>query len=238
MSSMSDKFTKFLKIQYFTELLRLAKEEYSWVDISKKTGISPSALSRYLHGRVFPVESKVNKLIEILENLADIDSIIKSRLAYDRHGFLNNQKLISDVLFLKILAMKYAAKYRGSIDVILSPSADGIPYATLLAEYTGVPLVIAKNSKEVGVDKFVEGSIRSEDGRLISLYFPRFLIRKNFRVLIVDDVIRTGRTHECLIEMVRKIKAYPSAVHVIIAIGSSWRERIKDVPVEPITIIG
>jgi adenine/guanine phosphoribosyltransferase-like PRPP-binding protein len=133
--------------------------------------------------------------------------------------------------------MKYSAKYRGSIDAILSPAADGIPYATLLAEYSGVPLVIAKNSKEVGVDRFVEGSVMTEDGRLLPYYFARFLIRKNYRVLIVDDVIRTGRTHQCLIDMIKKIRAYPIAIHVIIAIGSSWRNRIKEVPVEPITLV-
>jgi len=234
---MSDKFTKFLKIQYFTELLKLAKETYSWVEISKRTGISPSALSRYLHGRVFPVESKVSRLIEIIEDLANIDDIIKSRLVFDRNGFLNNQKLISDISLLKILAMKYSAKYRGSVDAILSPAADGIPYATLLAEYSGVPLIIAKNTKEVGVNRFVEGSVMTEDGRLLPYYFARFLIRKNYRVLIVDDVIRTGRTHQCLIDMVKKIKAYPIAIHVIIAIGSGWRNRIREVPVEPITIV-
>jgi len=234
---MSDRFTKFLKIQYFIEILRLAKERHSWIEVSKKTGISASALSRYLHGRVFPTEDKVDKLLKIIEELADVDDAIRSKLSIDRHGFLNNQKLISDILLLKILALKYSVKFRGNVDVVLSPSADGIPYATLLAEYLDVPLVIAKSNKEVGVDKFVEGTIATDDGRVVPLYFPRSLIRKNYRVLIVDDVIRTGRTHECLVRMVKSIKAYPVAIHVILAIGSLWKDRLKGIIVDPITII-
>lgn len=234
---MSSRINRILKVQYFFEILKIAKESYPWIEISKHTGLSASALSRYLHGKVFPNEGKMDRLTRILEELIDLESVIKSRLSYDKHGFLNNQKLISDVSLLKILALKYASKYIGKVDTVLSPSADGIPYATLIAEYMRVPLIIAKSSKEVGVDRFVECSMPTLDGSVVSLYFPRFLIRKNYRVLIVDDVIRTGRTHECLINMVKSVKAYPVAIHVIVAIGSSWRDRIKDVDVDPITIV-
>ncbi len=220
-----------LKTLYFIDLLKLAKKRFSWVEISGLLNESPTVLSRYLHGHVLPNPRKVDKMIPILEKLIDLRSIVISKIKRDKRGFINNQYLISDINLLKLLALKFSWQFKDKVDIVFSPAADGIPFATLVAEYTGTNIVIVKNRREVGVQDFIEGVHITEDGQIETLYFPRKLIRKNYRVLIVDDVIRTGETHKTIVDMVDRAKAKVVSILVILAVGNRWRSVLKDVPV-------
>ncbi|HIE37325.1 TPA: hypothetical protein EYP83_04065 [Candidatus Geothermarchaeota archaeon] len=228
-----------IKIQYFKELLTLAKQNYNLGYISEATGIATSTLSRYLHGRIVPMRDRLEELIKILEDIIELEKIVRDKLKFDRHGYLNNQNIISDIALMKFLALKTSSRYRNNIDIVLSPATDGIPYATLIAEYLNTRLVIAKDKREVGVPKQIEGTLVTEDGSTKTLYITRGLIRKDYRVLIVEDVIRTGYTHETLIRMIRKIGAQPSAIHVIIAVGDRWRfiNNEYEVPIDAIAYL-
>ncbi len=237
---MEMKYSYLVKTLYFRELLRQIKKLYRWEYISHKTGIAPSTLSRYLHGRIIPSPERIDGLIKILEELIDVEELIRSYIVVDKYGYLNNQRIISDIGFLKFMALKASDKYQGKLDLVLSPATDGVPYATLVAEYLGTPMVIAKDRKEVGVHKHIEASIISDDGSVKTLYIARGLIKKDYRVLIVDDVIRTGETHRGLIDLIRKAGALPIGIHVIIAVGSKWKyieDRYK-VPIDAVVKIG
>lgn len=212
-----------IRIQYFKELLMMARDTYGLGQISAHTGIAPSTLSRYLHGRIVPMRDRLEELIKVLERMIDIEKLVQTKIKFDKKGYLNNQWIISDIKLLKFLALRSSARYNRKVDVVLSPATDGIPYATLMADYLQTRLVIAKDKREVGVPKQVEASVVNEDGSMKTLYITRGLIRKDYRVLIVDDVIRTGYTHETIINLVRKVGAQPISIHVIIAIGDKWR---------------
>jgi len=232
------RYINLIKALYFIELLRLAKKRLTWSEISSKLGESPAALSRYMHGHVVPSGNKMDRLIKMLEGVIDFEREILERIRYDtKTGFIDNQKLITDVKFLDLVAKRVAAKYSGKIDVVLSPAADGIPFATLVANYIDCNLGIIKDYKETAVHKYVEGLIYSEDGGVRPLYLPRSLIRKGYRALIVDDVIRTGATHRAIVDMLSKVKARVEAISVLIVIGETWRSRIEDVSVDYLAYI-
>ncbi len=227
------RYINILKILYFLELLKVVKKNHSWVELTQVTGEPATSLSRYLHGHVLPNISKVEKLLPILEKMARLDLVVLSKIKKDkRTGFINNQALITDVSLLKLIAMSYAYKYADKVDVVISPAADGVPFATLLAEHLGTNIIIVKDKKEIGVTHFIEGTHITDDGRVESLYFPRKLIRKGYRALIVDDVIRTGATHKTIVEMVSKAKARVVGILVIMVLGNKWKTRLKDIPVD------
>jgi len=46
-------------------------------------------------------------------------------------------------------------------------------------------------------------------------------------VLIVDDVIKTGDVQSALVNLVKKAKAEVSGVFALVAVGDSWRKKIK-----------
>ncbi len=232
------RYVNILKILYFLELLKVVKKSYSWIELSKATKESATSLSRYLHGHVLPNVTKVDKLLPILERMTRLDLIVLSKIKADKKtGFINNQALISDISILKLISMKYAYKYADKVDVVISPAADGLPFATLLAEHLGTNIIIVKNKKEIGVTHFIEGIHISEDGRVETLYFPRKLIRKDYRVLIVDDVLRTGETHKTIVEMIDKAKARIAGILVILILGNKWKAKLKGIKVDYIVKI-
>ena len=227
-----NKIKNITRALYMVELLKLLKRNYSWAEISMELNESPTTLSRYLHGHVIPSDKKMDKLIPVLERIARLDREVYKRIRRDRRsGFIDNLKLIGDVNLLKLVALKYASEFHGRVDLVVSPAADGIPFATLIAEYLGLDLVIVKNRREVGVYNYVEGLHIGEDGDVEILYMPRRLVKKGYRVLIVDDVIRTGGTHRAIVEMIEKVGARVEAILVILVLGDRWESVLPNTPV-------
>lgn len=227
------RYASLLKTLYFIELLRVLRKNYSLNELSNATKESPTSLSRYIHGHVLPNIRKVEALIPILEKLARIDLMVLSKIRDDaKTGFIDNQSIITDIQLLKLISMSFANRYINRVDVVISPAVDGIPFGALLAEYLGVNLIIVKNKREVGVSQFIEGTHITEDGRIETFYMPRRLLKKNYRVLIADDILRTGETHSTIIDMVNKAKAKVESIVIIMALGDKWRTRLSDVKVD------
>lgn len=88
-----------------------------------------------------------------------------------------------------------------------------------------VPIAVAKTHKDPSTDSFVEESyVLISPTMRVTLYLPRRLIKREDRVLIVDDVIRTGRTISKLIRIVDKCRASVAGIFILIAVGKVWKE--------------
>ena len=97
------------------------------------------------------------------------------------------------------------------IQVVAGPTTGGIILAFEVARQLGIRSIYAEK----------EGNGRT---------FRRSLgISPGERVLIVDDMIKTGETQNALISLVRKAKAELSAMFTLIAIGDEWK-RVLDLP--------
>ena len=111
----------------------------------------------------------------------------------------------------------------------------------MVANALSVNLVIAKQTKEVGVRAFIDETfVLRDSGVTVTLYLPKKAIRRKDSVLIVDDMIKTGETQAALVNLVYKSKAEVSGLFSLIAIGSEWEKRInlpRGCPVEVIAKI-
>jgi len=145
--------------------------------------------------------------------------------------FIDNTKLLADSLFLSILAKIVAQKYKNlRITKILTAAVDGLPLAVRIADQLEAELIIAKNTKEVGVPKYIEENYTpsSSSGNLLTLYVPKHLLSKKDRVLIIDDIIRSGYTQKALIKICQKINAKVLGVFIMIGFGTKWKEIFND----------
>ncbi len=100
-------------------------------------------------------------------------------------------------------------------------------------------LAIAKQYKDVASEDFYEVSyIVDSPPRRVSLYLPRHLLeRGGDEVLIVDDIVRTGRTLNALIELVNNAGgARLVGVSVLISMSKAWIDKLrnKDIRVDVI----
>jgi purine operon repressor len=234
-----------LKLRLMTiELLRTAKykRNITYRELSSKTGLPVTVLSRYAKGHVLPNTTRAKQLWKVLTKLVGLERELRSRIKFDDEGYFDNTEIIGDFNVLQQAANRALACFAGKrVTKVLTAAVDGIPLATMVANALGVNLVVAKRSKEVGVKAFLEETYALKDsGVTMTLYIPKDAVKRRDSVLIVDDMIKTGETQAALVHLVRKTKAEISGVFSLISVGDEWKNKLKlseRCPVEVITYV-
>ena len=163
------------------ELLRMAKQQYTYKKLQEETNLPVTVLSRYVKGHVLPNSERAREIWKALSKIINLEDEIRRRLKRDEHGFFDNTPLIGDTNLLSQAANYAIAKFAGKrITKVLTAAVDGIPLATIVAKALGVNLVIAKPTKEVGVSAFIEETYTlSESGHTVTLFVPKNAIRRH-----------------------------------------------------------
>jgi adenine/guanine phosphoribosyltransferase-like PRPP-binding protein len=211
------------------DLLRTAKKQYTYRELSIKTELPVTVLSRYTKGHVLPNIERARQLWKSLSKLVGLEMEFQKRLKFNNEGYFDNTALIGDINLLRQAANYALAKFAGQrITKILTAAVDGVPLATMIANALGVNLVIAKSTKEVGVSSFLEETyVLNGSGYTVTLYVPKDAIKKRDSVLIVDDIIKSGDTQNALLNLINKAKADVSGIFAMITVGKSWREKLN-----------
>jgi len=230
---MSETHLSDLKFRLMTiDLLRTAKKNYTYRELSGRTGLPVTVLSRYVKGHVLPSSSRAKTVWKTLEKLVGLEEELRRRIKFDEYGYFDNSSIISDPALLQQGAQYVFSRFAGRrITKVLTAAVDGIPLATLVSEALGIDMVIAKKSKEVGIRDYIEESfIPGESAMIMSLYIPRNTIKRGEGVLIVDDIIKSGETQKALINLVDKCRAEVAGVYALIGIGDQWRQKLGNSP--------
>jgi len=232
-----------LKLRLMTiELLRTAKKQYTYRELSSKTNLPVTVLSRYAKGHVLPNAERARLLWRTLTKLVGLQVELRRRIQFNSEGYFDNTSIIGDFNILRQAAHHALAVFAGRrVTKVLTAAVDGIPLSTMVANNLGVNLIIAKWTKEVGVPSFLEETyVWRDSGVTMTLYVPKDALKKRDSVLIVDDMIKTGETQAALVNLVHKAKAEVSGLYSLIAVGDEWQKKIslpKDCPLEVVTKI-
>jgi len=227
-----------LKFRLVTvDLLRTAKKHYTYRQLSEKTNLPITVLSRYAKGHVLPNSERARHLWRALSKIVGLETEVRKRIKFNEDGYFDNTSIVGDMSLLTQAANYALAKFAGRrITKVLTAAVDGIPLATMMANSLGVNLVIAKCSKEVGVPSFLEETyVLDPSGVTMMLYVPKDAIKRRDSILVVDDMVKSGDTQAALINLVNKAKAELAGVFALIAIGDDWQRKMKmtkDCPVE------
>ena len=227
---MSSTHAEDLKLRLMTiELLRTAKKQYTYRELSAKTDLPVTVLSRYAKGHVLPNAARAKQLWNILTKLVGLETELHRIIRFNEDGYFDNTWIVGDFNILKQAAHHALATFAGKrVTMVLTAAVDGIPLATMVANSLGVNLAIAKRNKEVGVPAFLEETyVLRDSGVTMTLYLPKNAIKRRDSVLVVDDMIKTGETQVALVNLVQKAKAEVSGIYSLIAIGDEWQKRIK-----------
>jgi adenine phosphoribosyltransferase len=221
------------------DLLKLAKKNYTYRELSSRTKLPMTVLSRYVKGHVLPGSARARKIWKTLENLVGIEKELRRRVKFDRFGYFDNTSIMSDPFLLQRASQYVFSKFAGRrITKILTAAVDGVPLATLISSNLGIDLAIAKKTKEVGVRVFVEETFIPEGSAIVmSLYIPRGILRRGDSVLIVDDVIKSGETQRAMINLVYKTRAEVAGIYAMVAIGDEWKQKLSGTTNFPIEVI-
>lgn len=221
------------------DLLKTAKRNYTYRELSNLTKLPVTVLSRYVKGHVLPSSRRAKELWETLEKIVGLEEVLRDRIRFDDMGYFDNTSIISDIALLQRAAQCVFHRFAGRrITKVLTAAVDGVPLATIVSETLGVNLMIAKSKKEIGVKSFYEESyIPGGSALIMSLYLPRGTIKRGDSVLIVDDVVKTGETHRALVNLVVKARAEVAGIFALISIGSSWKQKLQGVDSFPVEVV-
>jgi len=106
---------------------------------------------------------------------------------------------------------------RSKIDKILGVPTAGVPFATVVSQKLGIPLIYYRQArKEHGVRKKVEG-----------------ILERNDRVLIIDDLITTGESVIETAEVIRDQGGVVNELVVLLDREQGGQQRLRKARMEP-----
>jgi len=219
--------------------LRLVKKSLKYSDLQEVLGIPAPVLWRYIAGMVRPTRERASEILRTLIERGVLRRVIAKRLRFVDSNVVDMYSLVysTDVLWLASIEAYYSFKGQ-QIDVALTTEVDGIPVGLAIASMLDLDLVVAKRRKELGFSEFYEETYLSRDPpSLVTLYVPKTSLGKGTRVLIVDDLLRSGRTLKALISIVRQARAEIAGVFSLVAVGSEWRDAVKDLNVRTVVLV-
>jgi adenine/guanine phosphoribosyltransferase-like PRPP-binding protein len=201
------------------EYLRMLKREHTYAKLSEMLGLPATVLNRYIMGKVLPNEERAREFIAHFREYYNLEQEIRKRIHCDREGYFDNSTILYDTLLLTEIAEQVAERFQVA-EKILTSETDGIPVACSIAARLGVDAVYARKNREVGVTDYIEETyVPSSSGNLMSLYLPKNAILKNEKVLIADDVLRSGETQRALIDLAEKSGASICGIFMVISVG-------------------
>jgi purine operon repressor len=221
------------------DLLKTAKKRLTYRELSSKTNLPVTVLSRYVKGHVLPSSNRSKRIWKTLEALAGLEDEIRRRIKFDEFGYFDNTSIVYDASLLQQAVLHAFSRFAGRrITKILTAAVDGIPLSILISNALGVELVVAKKTKEAGIRDFIEETfIPGSSDIVMSLYIPRGAIKKGDSVLIVDDILKTGETQRALINLVTKSRADVAGIFTLISVGDGWKDKFRNLSDFPLEVV-
>jgi adenine phosphoribosyltransferase len=219
-------------------VLRMLKETRTYDELANLTGLPAGDLNRYVNGHVLPGLDRSRDVVDGVGREA-LAAELESRVSFDDEGYVDNSAVVFDQSFLNLVA-PVAATAVGfdRPDVVLTAATDGITLGAAMASYFDARVAYAKKTKETAVEEFIESRQRLASGIELTYYLPANAISPGQRVLVVDDLIRSGETQELLLDIVHQSNGEVAGVFALIAVGSEGIDRASertDAPVAALT---
>ena len=157
--------------------------------------------------------------MELLEQRIRSEGVVKPGGVLKVDAFLNHQM---DVALFSAMGAEWKRLFAGApINKILTIEASGIGIACLAAQYFGVPVLFAKKGRSLNVDgELYVSQVYSFTHQTTSeVYVSRKFLRRQDRVLILDDFLANGKALTALFDLVRQAGAEAVGAGIVIEKG-------------------
>ncbi len=220
------------------DLLKAYKELMDYRMLEEITGLDTQSLWRYVRRGVKPNSKRAASLFNKLTSRDLVENLVKRELVEVGNGIYGLYRVAYNIPLLKVLSYVAFREFRDcGVNTVATVESDGIPLATRIAEVMNAKLVVAKHRPEIGAKGYHQASYISRDPPAYTILFtPADALSRRDRVLIVDDLLNTGKTSRALLQLVKAAGAKPVGLFSIISIGDSWH-RILSRELEKIYVV-
>lgn len=219
--------------------LKLAKRSLKYNELQRILGIPAPVIWRYIAGVVRPTRERASEILRILVEKGVIRGVIAESLKFVDGNVVNLYNIVYKPEILWLASVEAYYHFRNAeADAALTTEVDGIPVALATSMILGLDLVVAKRRKEVGFSEFYEETYLSRDPpSLVTLYVPKESLKRGSRVIIVDDMLRSGRTLKALTSIARQARAEVVGIFSLVSVGSEWRSALKEIGLEHVKTV-
>ncbi|PVU76335.1 phosphoribosyltransferase [Acidianus hospitalis] len=217
------------------DILRELKNSYTYKEMSEIFGIQETLICRYVNGNTVPSDVQSMEIISKVKNKEFLLKFFRNKIKILEDGYIDSSQLLLYPNLLKLLLELYLTKLmqKDAVDKIFSIATNGVPFATIASLILDKPLLIAKKHKDSINLEYYEESLKETDSVVNNIYLRKDLIKKNDRILIVDDVIKSGKTISSSIKLLQKAGA--RVVGILVLVGNL--DNIKYLKDENIQVI-
>lgn len=232
MKILSDHPNQLFTFNYFSENFNCAKSTLSEdVDIIKritekfKLGIIET-VSGAAGGVKYIAALDKNRIKEIIsnlcENLSDGNRILSG-------GFLYMTDIIYDPAIVDSIGRIFAQQFiEKNIDYVVTVETKGIPIASMTAKYLNIPLIIVRRDSKVTEGSSVNINYVSASSRRIqTMSLSRRAIKKNSRVLFIDDFMKGGGTAQGIMELMKEFESSVEGIAVLVSTKEPKEKFVK-----------
>ncbi len=211
------------------EILSSLKKFFRFKELENILGITIPTLWRYIHGDIKPSIDRSRQMLMRLLNHDMINTIKERVIKMVDDGIVDVYSLAYNIDVLTIASIDAMLWAQNSgYTAIATVETDGIPLATLIAKRLNTKLITIKRKKEIGFERFVETSyVTLSPPEVVTLYIPDGVIDYGEKILVVDDLVRSGRTSSAVFELIRKAGGRATGFYALIGIGSTWRNVLE-----------
>ncbi|MEM1933300.1 MAG: phosphoribosyltransferase [Desulfurococcaceae archaeon] len=231
----STKYSRMKARLLAVEVLRLLKPTLPYKILSRITGIQESVLCRYVRGNIIPnYEQAINLLANITLSV-DYDYLLRQLVEEEGSNIIDLSRVLKDPYVIRLLSIILMLKLLDKdITKILATAESIVPLATLLGVELNIPVISIKKKAYPGVQYYQAIIPRSPKDTEV-LYIDRDMINRKDKLLLLVDVVYTGRTLESIISMIDKSKAQISSIIIILALSDVWKTKFKEYNVTTLT---
>jgi len=187
------------------DCLKVMKEAKTFRELSKELKLPAGVLNRYINGNVLPKEKRTKEIIGLFME-KHFNRIISEQSFGKKGKYVVTSDILANPFLMRLIAFRVSETFNEKIDRVMTAAADGIPLAVIIADFFNAKSIYAKSTQELSLHGHYTSFV--EEKPLAAPFFlSKNLLRKNDRVLIVDDVIRGGSTLYSLTSICRQAKA-------------------------------
>ncbi len=220
-------------------LLRMVKQRLKYSELIKATGLDQPTLSKYFYGITIPNTKRAKQLIESLKkyiNLAEeVEYALKKGLTIVPDG---GNILIKNPDLANLIAYEIYERYKDKkINKVLSVENGGVLFATLISSLLRVKLVYAMRGYGLYAGDVLEEHYwpyRSKSDEVINprlkqiLTLPREAIKKDDKVLLIDDIVWSGETLRALARFVKRSKGTIVAAFCLAVVSEEIAKSLEE----------
>jgi len=221
-----------IPLSYFTDRFVAAKSTISedLALIKEALEADSSGLLRTHTGAIGGVQYwPIPSAIEVAETLNELCRLLRDPSRMLPGGFVYMTDIITHPVWSARIGAILASRFlTAQADAVLTVETKGIPLALMAARALGIPMVVARREGRVTEGpSFTMNYISGSTRRINTMTVGSRALKRDARVLIVDDFMKAGATARAMVDLVTELGAAVAGVGIFVTTAEPAKKRVE-----------